>query len=1082
LINKILSTGSSQSYFIGVDTVEVTVSNLQASTTYYTYCYVQTIYYKGISLTQILKTYQEVTTLCCKEIKFTNAPLTIYGDTSKYNSGTDPKQYIYSFTLSSPPSSSSLSIVPSLYNTDGQLLNDSHVLFRPPSFAFESNSIVLSRKFIIQEIHGNNKLNGKHMLSLSETNSESSEYRFPKLLMINILSSDMELPPPKITNATFSNSGSALLILFDSPTNFGRITSVYWKCSSLFQFYNDVNSNCTWISSSLVQANLGPYDKSVKFISPNDKIVLLSRKLHNLQENQTVIIRSPDKPVIPNVVLSVIRTISYCSDVTIDATFSSGDGSRDWISIIWNITSIYDNTGTGKILQYLNQNGLTTLTPITIPSHLFQWTTYIVSLTLTNYLLQSRSQTAVFTIVGNSNIPQIRFKQASQFSILNSNKLTIQAVISRPYCADKFQMSYNWTIQNSMNEYIKFLSLQPKDVTSIYLAPYALNGGDKYRVTAEVTALPTENNPIETTVSSSVVVTVKKGPLVAVISQGSIFVVPFKSNFPLDASSTIDTSKRKVNNINNLQFKWSCIIISPASYGIPCNIQQDSTSLISYKYIIDGTMLTTEVLYEVTVLVSSTDGRNSEASIIISSNGELSSAYVQASSGLSTTSVVDTDARVTIKGVIKHLQGNTENNYTALWISYKNGEEYTVSSLTPLSTFVSFQPIRNNYREIVTADTFNFPLVIPQKTLPPGATITFRLEINEMGSKFSSYSETKVIVNQPPDAGSLRVDPFNGYSFSTIFMISMSQYSSEASNYPLSYSFSFQLSPTSNILGLQLQCGSNSVRTILPAGYDFMNFLVDIIGVVYDSLGSSTTDIRNVSVLELENVEYYSYLTGSLSDSFDVANDIKVSNVVASTISKVNCSSVNKEFCNLRNRLPCQNTPQQCSSCKNGYIGIVGDSNIRCISVNSSVVFGRVGDTCQSNSDCLFNNCNGGTCMDISKQCPSSISNHECSGHGNCIYTDSSNSIVSSCTQSDVTCMAACQCMRNYGDVDCSLDPFALNQADLTIRKMCQTFNHYIETGSLDLLPSVIDGAVNSADVIYSPTKVTTESEATCKN
>ena len=1057
---------------------------MQASTTYYTYCYVQTIYYKGISLTQILNTYQEVTTLCCKLIEFTNAPLTIYGDTSKYDSGTDPKQYIYSFSLSSPPSSSSFSIFPLLYNTDGQLLNDTHVRFRPSGFTFESNSIVLSRNFVIQEIHGNNSLNGKYMLSLSETNSESSDYRFPNILMINILSSDMELPPPKITDAKFSNSGSALLILFDSPTNFGRITSVYWKCSSLFQFYNDINSNCTWISSSLVQANLGPYDKSVKFISPNDKIELLSRKLHNLQENQTVIIRSPDNPVIPNVVLSVIRTISYCSNVTIDATFSSGDGSRDWISIIWNITSIYDNTGTGKILQYLNKNGLTTLTPVTIPSHLFQWTTYIISLTLTNYLLQSSSQTAIFTIVGNSNIPQIKFLQASQFSILNSNKLTIQAVISRPSCADKFPMNYKWYIQNSMNEYITFSSLQPYDPLSLSLAPYALSGGDKYRIIAEVTALPTKNNPIETTVSSSVEVTVQKGPLVAVISQGSMFVVPFKSNFPLDARSTIDTSKsmKKVNNIKNLQFKWSCIIISPASYGNPCNIQQNLTSLISYEYIIDGTMLTTELLYEVTVLVSSSDGRNSKASIIISSNGESSSAYVQASSGISTTSIVDTDARVTIKGEIKHLQRNTENNYTALWISYKNGKEYTVTSLTPLSTYVSFQPIKNNYRGKVTVDTFNFPLVIPQKTLPPGATITFRLEINEIGSKFSSYSETKVLVNQPPNGGSLGVDPLNGYSFSTIFEMSMSQYSSEFSNYPLSYSFSYQLSPTLNILGLQLQCGLNSVRTILPAGYDFMDFLVDIIGVVYDSLGSSTTDIRKVSVLELENVEYYSYLSGSLSDSFDVANDIKVSNVVASTITKVNCSSVNKDFCNLRNRLPCQNTPQQCSSCKNGYIGIVGDSNIRCISFNSSVVFGRVGDTCHSNSDCLFNNCNGGICMDISKECPTSISNQECSGHGNCIYTDSSNSIVSSCTQSDVTCMAACQCMKNYGDVDCSLDPFALNQADLTIRKMCQTFNNYIETGSLDLLPSVIDGAVNSADVIYSPAKVTNETEAICKN
>lgn len=1064
-----------------MDTVQVIVSNLRASTLYYTYCYVQTITYKGSSLSQILNTHREVETLCCKQIKFTNAPLTIYGDTSKYNSGTDTMQYVYSFSLSSPPSSSLSKIIiyPSLYNTVGQLLNESYVRFRPSSFTFESNSIVLSSNFIIQEIH-DNKLNGKYILLLSETNSMSSEYRFPKKLMINILPSDAELPPPKIRNATFSNSGSALLIFFDSPTNFGNITSIYWKCSLLFQFYNDINSNCTWISSSSVKANLGPYDKSVKFISINDEIQLVSRKLHVLQENQTVIIRSPDKPVIPNVVISVIRTISYCNDVTIDATLSSGDGSRDWISIVWNVTSTYDNTGIGKILQYLNKNIVTTQAPITIPSHLFEWTTYIVSLTLTNFLFQSSSQNAIFTIVGNSNIPQISFLQASQFSILNSNKLIINAVISRPHCADKFQISYKWYIQNSTNEYIKFSSLNPFDISSLYLAPYTLNGGDKYRVSVEVTALPTVNNTIATTASNSVIVTVKKGPLIAVISQGNVFVVPFISKFPLDAKSTIDTSKKNLN-IDHLVFEWSCIIISPASYGIPCNIKQNSSSLInnnlvisSYKYIIDGTLLTTELLYEVTLLVSSTDGRYSEASIILSSNGVSSSAYVQVSRNLPTTSLVDTDARLIIKGEIIHLETNIENNYTASWISYTNGKKYTVTSLTPLTTFVSFQPIKT------TQSTYNFPLVIPQKTLTPSAEITFRLIINEIGSEFSSYSEINVIVNQPPNGGSLEVVPFNGNSFSTIFIMSMNQYSSE--NYPLLYSFSYQLSPTLNILSLQLQCGSNFARTILPAGYDFMNFLVDVIGVVYDSLGSSSTDIRKVNVTELQNVNYYSYLITSISDSFDVKNDIKVSNVVASTISKVDCSSVDKVYCDSINRLPCQNTPHQCSSCKDGYIGIVGDSNIRCISFNSGVITGRVGDTCHTDSDCLFNKCNGLICMDISKQCPTSITNQACSGHGNCIYTDSSNSIVSSCTQSDVTCMASCHCMKNYGDVDCSLDPIAFNQADLTIRKMCLTFNSYIETSSLTVTPSVIDGAVNSADVIYSPTKVTIETEAICKS
>ena len=166
LIRKILSTGSFQSYYVGLDIVPIEVNDLLALTDYYTYCYVETIAYTGSTLSQTLNTYHKVRTKCCKQIDFTNAPSTIYGDTRKYITfGTDPKQYVYSFSLSSPPTSM-IVIYPLLYNSVGQLLNASYVLFRPSSFTFEPNSIVLWSNFIIQDI--GEKLHGNYMLSLSE--------------------------------------------------------------------------------------------------------------------------------------------------------------------------------------------------------------------------------------------------------------------------------------------------------------------------------------------------------------------------------------------------------------------------------------------------------------------------------------------------------------------------------------------------------------------------------------------------------------------------------------------------------------------------------------------------------------------------------------------------------------------------------------------------------------------------------------------------------------------------------------------------------------------------------------------------
>ena len=785
------------------------VNYLLASTDYYTYCYVETIAYKGSTLSQTLNTYRKIRTTCCKQIDFTNAPSTIYGDTHAYIFGTDSKQYVYSYSLSSPPTSM-IDICPILYNSVGQLVNASYVLFRPSSFTFEPNSTVLTSNFVIQDIGGT--LNGNYMLSLStKDNSKSfAEYRFPKIVIDILSNRDHSLPPPKVKDAKFSDTGSAIQITFDSPTNLGGIATAYWKCSLLFRFDNVDNTNCTWISTNLVQVIFGPYDKAVKFISPNDEIVLLGGKLNVLQENQTIVVRPPEKPVTPNVILSVIRTISYCSNVTIDATLSSEDGSRDWISMIWNITSVYDNEGSGKILQYLNKYGLTTKTPIVIPSHLFHRTTYTISLTLTNFLSQSRSQTAIFTIVANANIPQISFLQPSQFSIKTSDELIVNAVVARPSCADPFEISFRWYIQNSKNEYINFTSLYQHDITSVYLAPYTLNGGDKYRVSAEVTASPTENSPTATTVSNSVEVTVIKGPLVAVITQGSRLMIPFISSFQLDASSSIDMNKKKFKLIN-LRFVWSCIIVTPASYGLPCGIEQTNEMTEPHYYVINGTILRSELTYQVTVLVSTTDSRNSAASIILSSTGQPSTGYALVSGDSTISSKVDTNSRLNINGKIIHVT-NSATDYSASWLSFINGKEFNVTSLTPTATVIRFQPIQSNLKVVTTQSSFDFPLVIPQNTLISGATITFRLKINEQGSKSSTYSDVNIVVNQPPYGGSLEVNPLLGYSFSTTFIMTMMQYSEDASEYPLSYSFSYQLSPSSNALIIQLKCGLNSVR------------------------------------------------------------------------------------------------------------------------------------------------------------------------------------------------------------------------------------------------------------------------------
>ena len=394
---------------------------------------------------------------------------------------------------------------------------------------------------------------------------------------------------------------------------------------------------------------------------------------------------------------------------------------------------------------------------------------------------------------------------------------------------------------------------------------------------------------------------------------------------------------KKRFKITDLDFIWSCIIVTPASYGLPCGIEQTNEMTESYEYVIDGTRLESELIYQVTVLVSTTDGRNSVASITLSSTGQPSSGYAQVSGGSAISTKVDTNSRLTINGVVNHVT-NSGTEYSASWLCFINGKKFDITSLTPTSTVIIFQPIQKNLKVISTQSSVDVPLVIPQNTLISGATIKFRLRINEKGSKYSTYSDVNIAVNQPPYGGSLEVNPSLGYSFSTTFIMALMQYSDDASDYPLSYSFSYQLSPSSNVLIIQLKSGLNSVRNILPAGYDFMNSQIIITGMVYDFLGSSNADIVKVTVKETKNVDYFSFLSNYLSNSLDVKSSLSVVNMVASSLSKVDCSSVSKDYCETLHRHPCQNTPQQCSSCKDGYVGIIGDSNIKCIDFTSGVV------------------------------------------------------------------------------------------------------------------------------------------------
>lgn len=148
-----------------------------------------------------------------------------------------------------------------------------------------------------------------------------------------------------------------------------------------------------------------------------------------------------------------------------------------------------------------------------------------------------------------------------------------------------------------------------------------------------------------------------------------------------------------------------------------------------------------------------------------------------------------------------------------------------------------------------------------------------------------------------------------------------------------------------------------------------------------------------------------------------IESAIKFINIVGSSISAVDCSSA--PDCTALNRKPCVSTANTCGMCLDGYIGKVGDFNVKCQSGTAKSK--AVGVKCASNDECLYNLCSSGVCAAPPKECPSAIAGSVCSGNGNCQYTDVANNPTKTCSELDVNCNAFCVCKGGFGGVDCSL-------------------------------------------------------------
>ena len=528
-------------------TLKVHLSDLSSVQSYSTFCYAESSVRTGSTLAQVLATRKVTTTLCCKLISYTNSPSSVFGDISKYATSSS-SLYLFSYLLSDSPLIG-VTITPIVFS-GGVISSDVSVL--PAQIAF-SNSSLLAGHFYLS---AKSSVSGSYTIVVKISGASAFQFN-GQSVSVEVLSSISKIPAPSLLSSQFSDSGQEVLMTFNKPTDSAGISAAIWPCNSLFGFIGAAITSCKWVNASAVIASFGvvkSVQTSVMYLSPGADVTLRAGLLRAYctesvsfcLSNPTAIAarvstQAPSNPSRPTVVVSAPGTLGACSNLTLDATGSYGNGGRLYTSVVWTVTTT--STGTAAMSAAVIQNYLNTMStsyqvyqPITVDSSRLTKATYTITLALTNFLGLSSSKTLVVVQSADRDLPSVSIIGPLFQNILASQPLSILSAASISACSSKGALAsvkYAWTVRsNNVDLALKTTSLDPSKFT---LPAYALAFDKTYVIT--ITASSSTSSSF-----ASTTVYVASGAIIAAVVGGYTRSSPLNKDLVLDASISYDTN------------------------------------------------------------------------------------------------------------------------------------------------------------------------------------------------------------------------------------------------------------------------------------------------------------------------------------------------------------------------------------------------------------------------------------------------------------------------------------------------------------------------------------------------------------
>jgi hypothetical protein len=1041
------------------------VKQLWPYSAYTAQCFTEDFAQHVMPLNMSLASAVTFSTKCCRAIEV----VTSYPKVAQYIANSGRLETPFAIQVSSRPVSGTVTVSTKLHRVsclDNSLITtvvsavDASVL--PPSFQFTTAATSLVGTFLVRAA-----TTACYRILFTSTGLDVYD---PANVTFLVQNSRVAADVPILTTVQLSDAGAALLFNFDSPTDMGVAkfptlkTSGSFACSLLVTFSGSSGATCKWANLTQLVATAAP-TASLPAVGATASVLAdvvqaycapsTNCQLYNRVPLTSRTILAPYNPVKPTVVLLSAPVIAPCANISLDPTQSAGSGRSAWKDVVWSVkaaSSIANNTAT--IESYLNANFKGTNVFAVIPNAIltrstpYVDSTYMITLALTNFLLQT-SQAAVFITVSadGADILPVVTLSGSRGAVYRNQPLNVFAAVTWPACASaattRLPVAISWKLYNGLS-YVSTARSNSADKRYYKLPAYSLEAGTTYTLSA--TAI-VNIGPRSLNVLASTTLEVGRSGVTAVIAGALSRTASTQRDVFLDASGSSDVD---YPGGSGLSYLWTCAEYAP-TFGAACD---DFTSTNTAVLKIPATLLLART-YTMSVTATNAAGLYSTAAVVLSMVGSAVPAVILSNGRVK----YNPDDKIVLTASIPSLNKAAVAQWSSPSILNFATSDY---ALTPLS------------KAIPRGESNFYQLSLAAGKLTAGLSYTFQLALTYNSDNTAvSTSSVVVVINAPPTGGIVSVVPSEGIALQDLFFISTSQWADQPEDLPLSYVISTYAVSVKQLLVLKAVDTVSFVRTILGQGLQSADFKLTCYVTATDAYGSAGVATAQVRVIPIAST---SVIVGTTTSALTLAvldaNPTAVYQAVGAALASVNsvdctvprpCSSVN--------RLPCSATAGTCGPCLDGFLGPSGDSNIPC---NSTAVLRRLGASCTADSMCLLGSCVNNVCVDVPKTCPLN-----CGNRGRCVYTDLDNNVVANCTVSDTGCRAQCQCNFNRFGPSCSLVPFDYAQLLLLREALCAGM--YATINLQDVSADVVTSRVVSINsVLQDPSQISNAALRNC--